>query len=208
MDSRPATDARTTKILDETAYHDGSRYQVGKLWAEDESCLLNNYFSAPVQLKSLERRLQKDSDTKDSYAKTISDDFSTGYIVRVKKADYFKVDQPREWYLPHHPVVHPHKPGKVRRVLNGAAKFHCQSLNSALLARQDLLQSLIHIRFRSRQYPFAVSADIERIFIQVGVIPRDRPSVQFFWREHTAAELAVFESVRHIFGSKDLPKGR
>ena len=145
VDSRSATDARATKILDETTYHDGSRYQVGKLWADDESCLPNNYFSALIQLKSLERRLQKDADLKASYTKTISDDFSKGYIVQVDKTDCFKVDQPREWYLPHHPVVHPHKPGKVRRVLNGAAKFHGQSLNSALLAGPDLLQSLILI---------------------------------------------------------------
>ena len=121
------------------------------------------------------------------------------------KTDCFKVDQPREWYLPHHPVVHPHKPGKVRRVLNGAAKFHGQSLNSGLLAGPDLLQSLIHILFRFRQYPFAVSADIEGMFLQVGVIPRDRPSLRFLWREHPAAEVAVFEYVRHIFGSKDSP---
>ena len=205
VDSRSATDARATKILDETTYHDGSRYQVGKLWADDESCLPNNYFSALIQLKSLERRLQKDADLKASYTKTISDDFSKGYIVQVDKTDCFKVDQPREWYLPHHPVVHPHKPGKVRRVLNGAAKFHGQSLNSALLAGPDLLQSLIHILFRFRQYPFAVSADIEGMFLQVGVIPRDRPSLRFLWREHPAAEVAVFEYVRHIFGSKDSP---
>ena len=133
------------------------------------------------------------------------DDFSKGYIVRVEKTDCFKVDQPREWYLPHHPVVQPHKPGKVRRVLNGAAKFHGQSLNSALLAGPGLLQSLIHILFRIRQYPFAVSADIEGMFLQVGVIPRDRPSLRFLWREHPAAEVAVFEYVRDIFGSKDSP---
>ena len=205
MDSRSATDARATKLFDETTYHDGSRYQVGKLWADDESCLPNNYFSALIQLKSLERRLQKDADLEASYTKTFSDDFSKGYIVQVDKTDCFKVDQPREWYLPHHPVVHPHKPGKVRRVLNGAAKFHGQSLNSALLAGPDLLQSLIHILFRFRQYPFAVSADIEGMFLQVGVIPRDRPSLQFLWREHPAAEVAVFEYVRHIFGSKDSP---
>ena len=119
------------------------------------------------------------------------------------KTDCFKVDQPREWYLPHHAVVRPHKPGKVRRVLNGAAKFHGQCLNSALLAGPDLLQSLIHILFRLRQYPFAVSADIEGMFLQVGVIPRDRPSLRFLWREHPAAEVAVFEYVGHNFGSKE-----
>ena len=94
VDSRSATDARATKILDETTYHDGSRHLVGELWADDDSCLPNNYFSALVQLKSLERRLQKDTDLKDSYAKTISDDFSKGYIVQVDKVDCFSRPAP------------------------------------------------------------------------------------------------------------------
>ena len=111
----------------------------------------------------------------------------------------------RQWYLPHHPVVHPHKPGQVRRMLNGAAKFQCQSLNNALLTGQDLLQSLIHILCRFRQYPHAVSADIEGMFLQVGVIPEDRPSLRFLWREDPASEMAVYQYIRHIFGSKDSP---
>ena len=111
----------------------------------------------------------------------------------------------REWYLPHHPVVHPHKPGKVRRVLNGAARFQGQSLNNLLLTGPDLLQNLIHILIRFRQHPHAVSADIEGMFLQVGVIPDDRPSLRFLWREDPASEVAVFQYVRHIFGSKGSP---
>ena len=93
------------------------------LWADDESSL-PNYFSALVQLKSLERRLDKTPELVVSYAQTIKDDFDKGYIVRVDKSDCYKVDNPREWFLPNHPVFHPHKPGKVRRVVNDAAKFH------------------------------------------------------------------------------------
>ena len=205
VDSRSAAVARAEKILEETTYHDGSRYQVGMLWAEDESQLPNNYFSALVQLKSLERRLEKDAELKERYAQTIKDDFSKGYIVRVNKVDCFNMKNTREWYLPHHPVVHPHKPGKVRRVLNGASKFQGQSLNNALLTGPDLLQSLIHILFRFRQHQHAVSADIEGMFLQVGVIPKDRPSLRFLWREDPTAEVGVFQYVRHIFGSKDSP---
>ena len=175
------------------------------LWAEDESNLPNNYFSALVQLKSLERRLGRDAELKERYTQTIKDDFSKGYIVEVDKSDCFKMNNAREWYLPHHPVVHPHKPGKVRRVLNGAAKFQGQSLNNALLTGPDLLQSLFHILFRFRQYPHAVSADIEGMFLQVGVIPEDRPSHRFLWREDPASEIAVYQYIRHIFGSKDSP---
>ena len=205
VDSRSAADARAERILEETTYHDGTRYQVGMLWADDESKLPNNYFSALVQLKSLERRLGKDVELREPYSQNIQDDFSKGYIVRVDKTDCFKVSNPREWYLPHHPVIHPNKPRKVRRVLNGAAKFQGSSLNNALLTGPDLLQSLIHILIRFRQYPYAVSADIEGMFLQVGVIPDDRPSLRFLWREDPAAEVAVFQYVRHIFGPKDSP---
>ena len=204
-DSRSAADARASKILDETTYHDGCRYQVGMLWAEDGSSLPNNYFSALVQLKSLERRFSKDPELKQHYGKTIQDDLEKGYIEKIDKTDCFKVDNPREWYLPHHPVVHPHKPGKVRRVLNGAAKFQSKSLNNALLTGPDLLQSLIHILIRFRQFKYAVSAGIEGMFLQVGVIPRDRPSLRFLWREDPASEIAVYQHARHIFGSKDSP---
>ena len=106
---------------------------------------------------------------------------------------------------PHHPVVHPHKPGTVRRVLNGAARFQGQFLNNALLTGPDLLQSLIHILIRFRQHKYAVSADIEGMFLQDGVIPKDQPSLRFLWWEDPAAEIAVYQYVRHIFGSKDSP---
>ena len=43
------------------------------------------------------------------------------------------------------------------------------------------------------------------MFLQVGVIPDDRPSLRFLWREDPASEVAVFQYVRHIFGSKDSP---
>ena len=98
-------------------------------------------------------------------------------------------------------MLHPQKPGKVRRVLNGAAKFHGVSLNNALLTGPKLLQTLIHVLLRFRQHPYAVSADIEGMFLQVGVTPQDRPSLRFLWREDPATDVALYQYVRHIFGS-------
>ena len=64
VDSRSAADARM-KILEDTKFTDGCRYKVGMLWADEESTLPNNYFSALVQLKWLERRLGKDPQLKE-----------------------------------------------------------------------------------------------------------------------------------------------
>ena len=41
------------------------------------------------------------------------------------------------------------------------------------------------------------------MYLQVGVIPEDRPSLRFLRREDTASDVAVLQYVRHIFGFKD-----
>ena len=85
-------------------------------------------------------------------------------------------------FVHHHPVLNPNKPGKMRRVLNGAAKFHGASLKKSLLTGHDLLQIFIYVLLRLRQHPYAVSAGIEGMFQQVGVLLSDQPSLRFLWR--------------------------
>ena len=68
-----------------------------------------------------------------------------------------------------------------------------------------MLQTLIYVLMRFRQHPYAVSADIEGLFLQVSVIAEDRPSLRFLWREDPATDVVVYQYVRHIFGSKDSP---
>ena len=152
------------------------------LWADDNIQLPNNYFSSLVQLKSLEKRLWRDTSLKETSANTIREDLEKGYLITVPDAHKVGQWSDREWYLPHHPIINPNKPGKVRRVLNDAAKYHGTSLNKSLLIGPDLLQNLIHVLLRIRQHQFAVSADIEGMFLQVAVPDWDQPSLRFLWR--------------------------
>ena len=205
VDPRSSSDARAQEILENTTVHNGKRYNVRMLWAEDNIELPNNYFSALVQLKSLEKRFTKDQTLREKYSNTIKEDLDQGYVVRVKDAHKVESRSEREWYLPHHPVVNPNKPGKVCRVLNGAANFHGASLNKSLLTGPDLPQNLIYVLLRFRQHPFAVSADIEGMFLQVGVLPCDQTSLRFLWREDPTSNVVVHQYTRHIFGAKDSP---
>ena len=50
-----------------------------------------------------------------------------------------------------------------------------------------------------------MSAHNEGMFVQVGVIPEDKPSIQFLWNEDPVSEIAVYWYVRHIFRLKDSP---
>ena len=110
-DPRSAADKRANKILETPTVHDGERYSVGMLWATDDVTLPNIYYVALVQLKSLERRLEKDPELKSNYFKTVQDDIQKGYGIPVGE---FNPDccTSRDWCLPHHPVVNPNKPGK------------------------------------------------------------------------------------------------
>ena len=205
VDPRSSSDRRAVEILEKTTFNDGKRYQVGMLWSKDDLHLQNNYYSALVQLKSLEKRLFREQDLRVKYEKSIKDDVDKGYVVQVLNSKDPSERSTREWYLPHHPVVNPNKPNKMRRVLNGAAKFHGTSLNKSLLTGPDLLQRLIHTLIRFRQYQYAVSADIEGMFLQVGVLPQDQPCLRFLWREDPSTDVMVYQYTRHIFGAKDSP---
>ena len=73
-------------------------------------------------------------------------------------------------------VVNPNKPAKVRRVLNGAAKFEKASLNNYLL-QDPTCYKLNAYPLRFREHDITVSADTEGMFFQVGVLEQDQPSI-------------------------------
>ena len=97
---------------------------MGTLWTEAERSLPKNYFSALVQLKLLERRLDKDPELKQLYAKTYHDDLDKGYISKIDKRDCFKVDQPREWHLRLFFLFPPHMTNTKEILGNNAKRYH------------------------------------------------------------------------------------
>ena len=74
-------------MLESTISLDGTRYSVGILWIDKHVKLPINYYSAFAQLKSLEKRLEKDPDLKKLYGKTIQDNLEMGYIVPIEFND-------------------------------------------------------------------------------------------------------------------------
>ena len=147
-------------------------------WTDDNIHLPDKFYASLVQLKSLEKRLEKDSNLKTQYASDLRSDVGKGYVVAVSPHDS-KNRSDREWYVPHHPVLNPNKPGKIWRVLNCASKFHGKSLNNSLLVRPDLLQKLLFVLMRFREHKCAVSTNIEGLFMQVGSLQSDHRYLRF-----------------------------
>ena len=75
---RSKEDDKALEMLNATTKFDGERNEVGLLWKNAKSHLPNNYSSAVSQLKSLERRLEKDENLKQRYKETIDVDVQRG----------------------------------------------------------------------------------------------------------------------------------
>ena len=131
------------------------------------------------QLKSLERRIQKDELLMKRYQGTIDTDVNAGYVRKVDQAGLNEPKDKLQWCLPHHPVRNPHKPEKFRRVCNAAAKYQGVALNDKFLSGVNLLQSLIGIIFRFREHQIALPAHIEAMFLQVAVPNEDSRCLRF-----------------------------
>ena len=202
VDSRSAEDKRAAKILDCSTVYDGPKYAAGVLWAEKTIMLPDKHYSSLVQLKSSEKRLAKDPHLRDQYSKIIEDDLSKRYVIQVPPHNCSNRSI-CEWCLPHHPVMNPNKPGKVRRVLNGASKFHGTSLNKSLLVVPDLLQNLVFVLLRFRQHRFAGSADIEGMFLQVGVLPEDN-HLFVFCGGRTPQPMWLYTSTPYIYLEQEI----
>ncbi|XP_075264503.1 uncharacterized protein LOC142356492 [Convolutriloba macropyga] len=196
---------RAVKTLEQTTRFNGERYEVVFLWREEEVMLPNDLYSAMGQLKSLERRLQKEEKVRKRYQDTIDTDVNAGYLRKVDQAELNETKDKLQWYLPHHPVINPHKPKKVRRVCNATAKYQSVALHDKLLLGPDLLQSLIGIIFRFRKPQIALSADIEAMFLQVSVSNDDSRCLRLLWREDPEQRIEVYEYTRHVFGAKSSP---
>jgi len=87
-----------------------------------------------------------------------------GYCRRIPKDG---VSTNTVWYLPHHAVINPHKPGKVGVVFDCAAKWQGVSLRDVLLRGPDLANSFVGVLTRFRMHPVVVVADVQEMFHQV-----------------------------------------
>ena len=200
--SQSKKELQAQKMLESTMKFTGERYEVGMLWSEPEPNLPNNYSSALGQLYSLKRRFQRDPNLKNLYQQSIDTDVVKGLLTILDESEV-KGTFGKEWYLPHHPVLNPNKPGNVRRVCNAASKYKEVCLNDKPLAGPDLLHGLIGTKFRFPEGLIALTADIESMFLQVQV--PDRSCLRFLWRARTNEPVQIYEYQRHVFGAKSSP---
>ena len=152
-------------------------YQIPLPFGNPNVQLSNNRYQAWQRLLDLQKRFKKDKEFEKDYVSFTEEIISKGYARKsTREAVPGKI-----WYLPHHDVYHPNKPGKIRVVFDLSADYKARCINIELISGPDLRNQRSDVLIRFREEQVTVMGDIEAIFHQVK-IPDDQCSyLQFLW---------------------------
>ena len=172
-----------------------SHYQLDIPFKSIVPNLPNNRHLAEKRLDYLERKLSRDLSTKHLYTTGIKDLIMKGYAEEVDNDG----QAGSTWYIPHHSVTNPNKPGKIRIVFDCAASCQGTSLNKEVYQGPDLTNKLVGVLLRFREQPVGIMADIEAMFHQVRVTPAHRDVMRFLWRDDQGS-VRTYRLCVHLFG--------
>ena len=186
------------------------RYEVSLPWRSDVSseCLSDTYQMCLKHLGSLRNRLKQDHDLLNEYDSSLKEHLVNGIIEGVLEDQLISENT---HYLCHHAVVRKdHDTTKVRIVFDGSAISQPDklSLNKALELGENFMPSLFNTLLLFRVYCIALTADIEKAFLQIGIKPADRDSLRFLWHDDVQKENPLVIQLRWTrlaFGLKPSP---
>ena len=199
-------DRKALKIMGSTLTMIDGRYQVALPWRYNPPYLPNNKIVALRRAFFLKKRLMKNENLHIKHQETMNSYIDDGHAEKIPKEELEPDDRP-VWYVPHHPVVHPLQLEKVRVVCDCAATYKGTSLNQQLMSGPDQTSQLVGVLIRFRQEKVGLVADIEAMFHQVLVEPKDRDVLRFLWWPNAdlSKELEEYRMVKHLFGATSSP---
>ena len=178
------------------------RYEVGLTFDPNRPFLKGNFKRALANFYSLEKRLDARPDIKVQYVDTMrkyqeENDIEICSKTIPQDGNYF--------YLPHKEVIREDRTtSKCRVVFNASARNEDGiSLNDCLLVGPQDQQDLVRILIRFRWNKVAVSADVKRMYLVIGIREEDRNFLRFVWRENANEELQHWRCKKVTFGVAD-----
>ena len=181
-------------------------YEVGLPWRKCKEDLPNNKAMALRRLTQLKRKFLRQPELFSAYKDIIRRHVEYGYITGVPQHQ-LRPEYLPHWYIPHHAVLNPKKPGKVRVVYDCAARFQDLSLNEFLLQGPNLVSNLVDVLLRFRENKVALIADITEMFLQVRLPERERGAFRFLWwaNDDINGPIAEMQLAVHPFGATSSP---
>jgi len=133
---------------------------------------------------TLERKFDRGKLFKAQYAQAFTEYLSRGHVSLV--------EDPEDdgYYMPHHAVFKESSDTtKIRIVFDASAKSsNGISLNDVLMVGPTIQNTLFAYLVRFRTYKYVLTADIERMYLQVLVHPDERRYQRVLWRRNDKIE--------------------
>ncbi|XP_071127721.1 uncharacterized protein [Mytilus edulis] len=197
------------KMYEETAISFNNNRYIAKLpWKAEHPPLPTNKAVAFRRTESVIKRLQKEPKLLLKYGEIIDEQEKRGFIERV---DNEEINQNiKLHYIPHHPVKKDSVTTPIRIVYDCSCKQtpDSASLNDCLLNVPPKLNEVTAILLRFRLNKYAVSTDIEKAFLNVGLDIEDRDVTRFFWLSKPTdpnSDLTTYRFKSVLFGATCSP---
>ncbi|GBM98500.1 hypothetical protein AVEN_170893-1, partial [Araneus ventricosus] len=151
------------------------------------------------RLESLIPKLEKNKWLHQCYDSVLNEQLDLGIIEPCSLND----QNQNSYYMPHRPVV---KEGsettKVRNVFDASSKQgNFYSLNDCLMPGPNLNPSILDLLINFRKHKIAFSADIDKVFLQIGIKENERDFLRFLhFDKNNDNELKCFRMTRVPFG--------
>ena len=128
------------------------------------------------ETKNLKKKLDSNKRLLVEYGNSIKNQFHEGIIEKVTSPPLVG----NTTYLPHHPVIREDKAStKVRIVCDASAKNKEPSLNESLYKGPCLTTLLFDVLLCFRAHDIALTADIEKAYLQISVTEGERDYLRF-----------------------------
>ncbi|XP_053947719.1 uncharacterized protein LOC128856441 [Anastrepha ludens] len=184
------------------------RYVVCLPWKNLNEKLNSNKEIAEQRLYSLTNKLLRANNKLIEYDIALRDLIQNGIAEQVNDSNSEIV-----YYMPHKPVYRDDKITTKTRIVFDASSSEpgVLSLNDHLNAGDNLVADLLKTLLRFRSHKIAITADIEKAFLQIEVAENDRDALRFLWYERTPVckirlpKIVEYHMTRVTFGVTSSP---
>ncbi|XP_055681943.1 uncharacterized protein LOC129789287 [Lutzomyia longipalpis] len=163
--------------------------------------------AAMAQFKAMERRFSRNPEFHQSYKEFMSEYISLGHMELVPPNEPEKPHHGK-YLLPHQAVLRPSsETTKFRVVFNGSAPTPPLnvSFNDTLAVGPVLQSDLFTLLVGFRMHKFAFSADVVKMYRQIGIAKKHRDYLSVFWRDDPSKKLLIYRLTTVTYGTSSAP---
>ena len=106
-------DRIATRIVEDSIKKENGRYMLKMPFKTDSNKIPNKKIVAEKRLKYLKNKLLRQPHLQEGYIKTVQGYIEAGYARKLTDQELKEERRLGTWYIPHHAVTNPKKPGKM-----------------------------------------------------------------------------------------------